>query len=92
MVNFLLWVIFGALAGWLVGGAAQTNAASGLQMNITVGIVGAFLGGLSFDNLLNIMGAASSLGGFSLSSLLVALVGGIILTGVVNLVQRDQTR
>ncbi len=45
-MGLLSWVIFGALAGWVASLIAGTNERQGCLMNIVVGIVGAFLGGI----------------------------------------------
>ena len=45
MINFIIWLLFGALVGWLASIVMRTDAQQGALMNIIVGIVGAFLGG-----------------------------------------------
>ena len=49
MINFLIWIVMGALIGWLASMVMGTDAQQGTLMNIVVGIVGAFLGGLLFS-------------------------------------------
>jgi uncharacterized membrane protein YeaQ/YmgE (transglycosylase-associated protein family) len=46
LINIVLWVVFGALAGWLASIIMKTDA-MGAGANIVVGIVGALIGGLS---------------------------------------------
>jgi uncharacterized membrane protein YeaQ/YmgE (transglycosylase-associated protein family) len=53
-------------------------------MNVIVGVLGAFIGGLA----LQLLGINIS-GGFSLGSLLTAVLGAIILLGLVRVMQRD---
>src|SRR5512144_2642521 len=91
MINFFLWLLFGALVGWLASLVMRTDAQQGLLLNIVVGIVGAFLGGLVF-NLLGIGGSSINNSDFSLSALLVAFVGAIILLAIVNLIRRGAVR
>jgi uncharacterized membrane protein YeaQ/YmgE (transglycosylase-associated protein family) len=91
MINFLLWLLFGALVGWLASLVMRTDAQQGMLLNIVVGIVGAFLGGLIFS-LLGIGGATINDSSFSLSSLLVSFVGAVVLLGIFNLVQRGRVR
>lgn len=91
MMNFFLWLVFGALVGWLASLVMRTDAQQGLLVNIVVGIVGAFLGGLVF-NFLGISGATFNTNTFSLGGLLVALIGAIILLAIVNLVRRGRVR
>ena len=44
-MNFIVWIIFGALAGWIASIIMGKNAQMGAFANIFVGIVGAFIGG-----------------------------------------------
>lgn len=73
-MSLIAWIIFGALAGWIASMIAGTNHQQGLLMNIVVGIVGAFLGGL----LMSLFGK-SGVTGFNLYSALVAIVGAVVL-------------
>jgi len=91
MINFLLWLVFGALVGWLASLVMRTNAQQGLLLNIVVGIVGAFLGGLVF-NLMGLGGSSINNSDFSLSALLVSFIGAVILLAVVNLARRGSVR
>ncbi len=91
MINFLLWLLFGALVGWLASLVMRTDAQQGMLLNIVVGIVGAFLGGLLFS-LLGISGATINDSSFNISSLLVSFVGAVVLLGIFNLAQRGRVR
>ena len=44
-MGILLWIIFGALAGWLASVIMDTNESQGWLGNIIIGIAGAFIGG-----------------------------------------------
>lgn len=46
LVDFVLWIVLGALAGWIASMIMGTNAQMGALSNIVVGVVGAFIGGL----------------------------------------------
>ena len=48
-MNFLVWIIFGALAGWIASIIMGKNAKMGAFANIIVGIIGAFIGGYVMD-------------------------------------------
>ena len=86
MINLILWLLFGALIGWLASLVMGTNEQQGSLLNIIVGIVGAAIAGLLFGaNTINS-------GVFSLPALLVSFVGALILLGVVNLVRRGRVR
>jgi uncharacterized membrane protein YeaQ/YmgE (transglycosylase-associated protein family) len=91
MLNFFLWLLFGALVGWLASLVMRTNAQQGLLLNSIVGIIGAFLGGIVF-NFMGIGGSNINTNDFSLSALLVSFVGAIILLAIVNLVRRGSVR
>lgn len=91
MINFILWLLFGALVGWLASLVMRTDAQQGAILNIVVGIIGAFLGGLIFS-LLGIGGASINDGNFSLPSLLVSFIGAVVLLGIVNLMRRGSVR
>jgi len=77
-MGWLAWLIIGALAGWLASIVMSTRL--GLLLDIVVGIVGAFVGGFLF----NLLGAPG-VTGFNIWSLLVALVGAVVLLGIVRL-------
>jgi uncharacterized membrane protein YeaQ/YmgE (transglycosylase-associated protein family) len=91
MINFLLWLIFGALVGWLASMVMKTNAQQGTLTNIVVGVVGAFIGGLLF-NAAGLSGTNINDNTFSLNSLVVSFIGAVILLGAVNMAQRGRAR
>lgn len=86
-MNILLWIILGALAGWIASLIVKTNDQQGILMDIVVGIVGAFLGGFVF----NLFGAAG-VSGFNLYSILVAIIGAVILLAIVKAIRGGGTR
>lgn len=91
LINLILWLLFGALVGWLASIVMRTDAQQGALLNIVVGIIGAMLGGFIFS-LLGIGGTNINNGDFSLSALLVSFIGAVILLGIVNLVRRGSVR
>jgi uncharacterized membrane protein YeaQ/YmgE (transglycosylase-associated protein family) len=91
MINFILWLLFGALVGWLASIVMRTDAQQGALLNIVVGIVGAFIGGF-LASLIGIPGANINSGNFSLGALLVSFVGAVVLLGIVNLARRGSVR
>jgi uncharacterized membrane protein YeaQ/YmgE (transglycosylase-associated protein family) len=91
MINFILWLLFGALVGWLASIVMRTDAQQGALLNIIVGIVGAFIGGFLF-NLLGGGGSNINNSDFSLGALLVSFVGAVVLLGIINLVRRGTVR
>lgn len=82
-MNILVWIIFGALAGWLASIVMGANRQMGALANIIVGILGAVIGGW----IMNQFGAAG-VTGFNLNSLLVAILGAIVLLFTVGLFRR----
>lgn len=76
-MNILLWIIFGALVGWVASIIMKTNSSQGIIMDIVLGIVGAFVGGL----IANMLGGPG-VSGFNLYSLVVALLGSMLLIWV----------
>lgn len=83
-MGFLLWMIFGGVAGWLASLVMGTDARQGILMNIVIGIVGALIGGF----LMSFIGE-TGITGFNLSSLLVAVVGAVVLLMISRLFTRS---
>jgi len=86
MVNFIVWIIAGAIIGWAASKIMGTSGRQGLLLDIIVGIVGAFLAGWFLTPLFGVSTINQS--NFSLPALLVSLVGAIILLAVIRLVRR----
>lgn len=83
LVEFLAWLVFGGLAGWIASMIVGKNAQMGVLANIVVGIIGAFIGGLLLPN---------DADTFDLGSFLAAIVGAVILLVLVNLVTGRKNR
>jgi len=77
MINFLIWIIAGALIGWVASIIMKTNAHQGPIADIFVGIIGAFLGGYFLSPLFN--AGTINQSDFSIPALLVSLGGAVIL-------------
>jgi len=90
IINFIVWIIVGAIIGWVASMIMRTNSQQGPLIDIIVGIVGAFLGGLLIAPLIG--GGSINQGDFSISGLLVSLLGAIILLAIVNLFRRGRPR
>lgn len=86
IMGIILWLIVGGIIGWLASMIMRTDAQQGILLNIVVGIVGAFIGGLIFS------GGSINNAGLSLYSFLVSLLGAVILLAIVNLVRRGSVR
>lgn len=85
-MNYVIWIIAGAVIGWVASVLMHTNSQQGLLLDIIVGIVGAFIAGLVLTPLLGI--GTINQNNFSLPALLVSLLGAIILLAVVKLLRR----
>ncbi len=83
LIDIVLWIIFGALAGWIASIITGKNKKMGGLANVVVGIIGAFIGGFIMDFF-----GAQGVTGFNLYSLLVAIGGAIVLIWVVGLIRR----
>ena len=86
MVNFIVWLIAGALVGWVASVIMKTSGQQGLIIDIVVGVVGAFLAGYFLSPVFGV--STINQGNFSLPALLVSLLGAVILLFIVRLVRR----
>lgn len=89
-MNFLIWLFVGGIIGWLASKVMNTDAQQGIILNILVGIVGAFLGGLLISPMVGV--STINQDAFSLGALLVSLLGAIILLAIVNFFRRGHVR
>jgi uncharacterized membrane protein YeaQ/YmgE (transglycosylase-associated protein family) len=83
MINFVIWLIVGAVIGWVASLIMRTNSRQGLIADIIVGIVGAFIGGYFLSPIFNV--STINEGNFSLPALLVSLGGAVILLAISKL-------
>lgn len=81
-MGIILWIIFGALVGWIASMIVGTNAEQGAILNIGVGIAGAVIGGW----LMSFFGE-TGVTGFNLYSMLVALLGAVLLVSLVKMIR-----
>ncbi len=82
-MGIILWIIFGALVGWIASLIMKTDAEQGAIINIIVGIVGAVLGGY----IMNFFGQSGTTG-FNIYSFIVALIGAVVLIAIVKAIRR----
>jgi len=81
--TIIAWIIVGALAGWIASIITGTNAQVSGWMNVVIGIIGAFIGGL----VLQLLGAGTP-SGFNLGTLLTAVLGAVILLALMRAFRR----
>ncbi|MFA4827410.1 MAG: GlsB/YeaQ/YmgE family stress response membrane protein, partial [Candidatus Shapirobacteria bacterium] len=72
-MGIVLWIIFGALAGWIASVIMKTNYSQGTLSDIILGIVGSVVGGFLFG-----LVGQSGVTGFNLNSLVIAVIGAIV--------------
>jgi uncharacterized membrane protein YeaQ/YmgE (transglycosylase-associated protein family) len=89
-MNLIIWLIVGGVVGWLASIIMRTDGQQGILLNIVVGIVGAFIGGLLISPLVGV-GTINS-GGLSVGTILVSLAGAVILLAIVNMFRRGRAR
>lgn len=78
-MSVLMWILFGALAGWIASIIKGKNAQMGAFANIGVGIVGAMIGGF----IVALLGG-DGVNGFSLWSLIVATGGAVLFLSILD--------
>lgn len=79
--GIIVWLIIGAIAGWL-GGTILKGGGFGLLGNIIVGIIGALIGGW----LAGVLGV--SIGSGLIASIIMATIGAIILILLLRVLKR----
>lgn len=72
-MGIILWIIFGAIAGWIASIIMKTDSSQGTITDIVMGIIGAVVGGF----LMGLFGQ-SGVTGFNLYSLIVAVTGAVV--------------
>ncbi len=82
-MGIILWIIFGALVGWIASMIMKTDPNQGALMNIIVGILGAVIGGW----LMSFFGN-TGVTGFNIYSFLVALLGAVVLLAIFRAVRK----
>ncbi|CAG0945488.1 hypothetical protein GPROT2_03243 [Gammaproteobacteria bacterium] len=89
-MNFIIWLVVGGLIGWVASMLMRTDGQQGILLNIVVGIVGAFLGGWLLAPMFGT--GTINQNDFSISGLVVSLLGAVILLAIVNLFRRGNIR
>jgi uncharacterized membrane protein YeaQ/YmgE (transglycosylase-associated protein family) len=79
--TLVVWIIVGAIAGWLASIVMKTNGRQGLIQDIVVGVIGGVIGGYLF----NALGIGGAVTGINFSSIFVAFIGGLVLLVLVRL-------
>jgi uncharacterized membrane protein YeaQ/YmgE (transglycosylase-associated protein family) len=85
-MGLLSWIVFGALAGWVASMLMGTSGRQGCLMNIIVGVIGAFIGGLLVEVLTN----SNVSFGWDLRSFGVAVIGAVVLLAITGWGRRQR--
>lgn len=85
-MGIIMWLVVGGVLGWLASVIMRTDGQQGIILNIVVGIIGAFLGGLIFSR-----GDINN-APLTITTFLVSLAGAVILLAIVNVVRRGSIR
>ncbi len=80
-MSFLSFILIGIVAGWLAGKLLKGHG-FGLVRNLIIGVIGAIIGGLIFNQI-----GIYNIGG-TIGSFIMALIGALILLFVLNLFKR----
>ena len=89
-MNLIIWLVVGGVIGWLASIVMRTDAQQGILLNVIVGIVGALLAGFVIAPLFGT--GTINQNDFSISGLIVAVVGAVVLLAIVNLFRRGTAR
>ena len=84
-MNLVIYLIAGAIGGYIASRIMHTNSQQGILLNIVVGVIGAFLAGFLISQLL---GVGTINNAITLPTLLVSLLGAIVLLAVYKMVAR----
>lgn len=81
-MNLIIYLIVGAIVGYVASRIMNTNSQQGLFLDIVVGIVGAFLAGFFISPLL---GVGTINDAINFPTILVSLLGAVVLLAIVKL-------
>jgi uncharacterized membrane protein YeaQ/YmgE (transglycosylase-associated protein family) len=85
-MGIIAWIVLGLIAGAIAKAIMPGRDPGGVIVTMLIGIVGAFLGGF-LGNLIT----GSGLNGFSLWSILLAVVGALLLLWIYRMTTRSNT-
>lgn len=88
-MSLFVWLTLGVVIGYLGSLIMRSDADRGAILSAAAGILGALLAG---SLLAPELGESPRQGFFSLSTVLVSLLGAVILVGLVNLLRRGRIR
>ena len=84
-MNLIIYLIAGAIVGYIASRIMRTNSQQGLLLDIVVGVIGAFIAGYFISPLL---GVGTINDAISIPTMLVTLIGSVVLLWIVKMVRR----
>ena len=86
-MNLIIYLIAGAIVGYVASRIMHTNGQQGTLLDIVVGVVGAFIAGYFLSPL---FGIGTINDAVTIPTMLVTLLGSVILLAIVRLVRRGR--
>jgi uncharacterized membrane protein YeaQ/YmgE (transglycosylase-associated protein family) len=84
-MNLIIYLIAGAIVGYIASRIMHTNSQQGLLLDIVVGVIGAFLAGYFISPLLKIGTINDAI---TIPTMLVTLLGSVVLLWIVKAIRR----
>lgn len=85
-MGILAWIVLGLIAGAIAKAIMPGNDPGGIIVTMVIGIIGAFIGGFVGN-----MITGQGLNGFSLYSIILAVVGALIFLWIYRMATRGRT-
>jgi uncharacterized membrane protein YeaQ/YmgE (transglycosylase-associated protein family) len=83
-MNLIIYLIAGAIVGYIASRIMHTNSQQGLLLDIVVGVIGAFLAGYFISPLL---GVGTINNAITIPTMLVTLLGSVVLLWIVTAIR-----
>jgi len=84
-MNLIIYLIAGAIVGYIASRIMHTNSQQGLLLDIVVGVIGAFIAGYFLSPLL---GVGTINDAITIPTMLITLIGSVVLLWIVKSVRR----
>jgi uncharacterized membrane protein YeaQ/YmgE (transglycosylase-associated protein family) len=85
MNNLIIYLIAGAIVGYIASRIMKTNSQQGLLLDIVVGVIGAFIAGYFITPLVGVGTINSAI---TIPTMIVTLLGSVVLLWIVKSVRR----
>ena len=84
-MNLIIYLIAGAIVGYIASRIMKTNSQQGLILDIVVGVVGAFIAGYFISPL---FGVGTINDAITIPTMLVTLIGSVVLLWLYKMIRR----